>query len=109
MAQQLPLIDSPLEVAPRPDLRSAPGSRPSNPRIATAATRGRRPVRAYAVSSERSGALVEIPAADWHIDAHTKEVGLAGVAAARRALAAAVGRQQPADSADHAVLRRDAA
>ena len=107
MAQQLPLIDSPLEVASRPDLRSAPGSRPSNPGATT--PRSRRPVRAYAVSPERSGSLVEIPAADWHIDAHTKEVGLAGVAAARQALAAAVGRRQPGDSLEAAVHRRHAA
>ncbi|HET9692472.1 MAG TPA: hypothetical protein VFP61_15075 [Acidimicrobiales bacterium] len=62
MAQQLPLIATP------------------------------RPRRALAVVPERPDELIEIAGADWHLDEHTKEVGLAGVAAARRALAAAVGR-----------------
>lgn len=68
MAQQLPLLDN-----------------------RTARARARR-TRAYAVTPDRPGQLLEIPAADWHIDARTKEVGLAGVAAARRALADAVRR-----------------
>ncbi|MCU4184230.1 hypothetical protein K6U06_07645 [Acidiferrimicrobium sp. IK] len=95
MAQQLPLIES------RTDTDN---TRPSTARRATRSGAGPRPgsqsrasrgARAFAVRpgvTDGTGVLIEIPAVDWHIDEHTKEVGLAGVAAARQALAAAAGR-----------------
>lgn len=88
MAQQLPLIES------RPGTDAAAPVRRRAGR--TSGPRGRpQPgspgaTKAFAVSPDRAGVLIEVPAVDWHIDLHTKEVGLAGVAAARQALAAAV-------------------
>ena len=97
MAQQLPLIDTRTETdgAAGPAVSSGavtPGGRARTTRSTPARLARVRATRAYAVRTDRPGTLIEIPPADWHIDQHTKEVGLAGVAAARRALADAVGR-----------------
>ncbi len=102
MAQQLPLIES----GPDTDTAGAPlpGRRAGCPGGGRAygapwtAAHERRASKAFAVASDHTRALVEIAPADWQLDQHTKEVGLAGVAAARRALARAVGRvSQPGD------------
>ena len=84
MAQQLPLLD-----------RSTAPVRPARPtRPVRSAARGAtpRPARALAVVADRPDELIEVDGVDWRLDEHTKEVGLAGVAAARRALAEAVSR-----------------
>jgi hypothetical protein len=89
MAQQLPLIDTEapaLPAASRP--RNAGGtSRPGRrgtPRRAT------RPRTLAIVPDRPDSELIEVAGPDWRIDEHTKRLGMAGVAAARLALAAAV-------------------
>jgi hypothetical protein len=103
MAQQLPLLDT----RPHPtDIDRTPSSTRRRHGAGTArkatALRGNAGLRgsaalrgttALAVVPQHPDVLVEIAAVDWRIDEHTKEVGLAGVAAARQALAAAVGRR----------------
>ena len=74
MAPQLPLNDR--------------TTRPRTARRAGAAT-ARRP-RALAVVPGRPDQLVEVAGADWRLDDATRRAGIAGVAAARRALADAL-------------------
>lgn len=80
MALQLPLIDSDSDTYT------------ATPRSSSTRLRTRSGRAALAVVPDRPEVIVEIAGPDWLIDDHTKQVGLAGVAAARRALAAAVGR-----------------
>jgi hypothetical protein len=105
MAQQLPLIDPVALATDAPDTDTDTGTDTGTaaPEAPPAAVRRRRPSqggrrhtaargpRTLAVVADRRDVVIEIDGADWRIDDRTKELGLAGVAAAREALAAAIG------------------
>jgi hypothetical protein len=92
MATQLPLLDLRVEAAPFPVRGASVGVQSRRPHH----RRGSLAAPATTAGAHTPAARPARDSVHWRLDDRTREVGLQGVAEARKALAAAVRRSSPA-------------